>query len=164
VGTTDYALAGESDTLRPLTGEGHRGVAHYRGWTRAVDDQPAHDVMQFKKTVSTEIDVVGWSASPAPIRGVVDGLSFDLTSSRSAANRRLHITCRRAGIQVDTPYKIFAYEEPGFEKWDWAARTKFPEHRAGPTGCAHEDLSEVLVMEGYYDWPRLRRRELHIDI
>ena len=57
------------------------------------------------------------------------------------------------GYKVDTPYKIFAYEEPGFQKWDWGDADKgFP--NTGPglrEALTKNPYLKVLVMEGYYD-------------
>jgi len=57
------------------------------------------------------------------------------------------------GYKVDTPYKVFAWEEPAFQKWDWGEAVKgFP--NTAPSlraALAKNPYLKVLVMEGYYD-------------
>jgi carboxypeptidase C (cathepsin A) len=57
------------------------------------------------------------------------------------------------GYKTDTPYKVFAYEDPGFEKWDWGDADKgFPNTAPGlRAAMAKNPYLKVLVMEGYYD-------------
>ena len=54
---------------------------------------------------------------------------------------------------VDMPYKVFAWEEPAFEKWDWGNAEKgFPNTAPGlRAAMAKNPYLKVLVMEGYYD-------------
>ena len=57
------------------------------------------------------------------------------------------------GYKVDMPYKVFAWEEPAFEKWDWGNAEKgFPNTAPGlRAAMAKNPYLKVLVMEGYYD-------------
>ena len=57
------------------------------------------------------------------------------------------------GYKVDMPYKVFAFEEGAFEKWEWGNAIKgfpntAPDLRAA---LAKNPYLKVLVMEGYYD-------------
>jgi len=57
------------------------------------------------------------------------------------------------GYKVDMPYKVFAWEEPAFQKWDWGEAIKgFPNTAPGlRAALAKNPYLKVLVMEGYYD-------------
>jgi carboxypeptidase C (cathepsin A) len=57
------------------------------------------------------------------------------------------------GYKTDMPYLVFAYDQPGFAKWDWgSAETGFP--NTGPglrAAIVKNPYLKILVMEGYYD-------------
>jgi carboxypeptidase C (cathepsin A) len=55
--------------------------------------------------------------------------------------------------QVDMPYRVFAYDQPEFEKWDWGnAEQGFPSTAGGLRAAMIKNpYMKVLVMEGYYD-------------
>jgi carboxypeptidase C (cathepsin A) len=57
------------------------------------------------------------------------------------------------GYKVDMPYKVFAWDEPAFQKWDWGEADKgFPNTAPGlRTALVENPYLNVLVMEGYYD-------------
>ncbi len=57
------------------------------------------------------------------------------------------------GYKVDMPYKVFAWDEPAFQKWDWGEADKgFPNTAPGLRAALVENpYLRVLVMEGYYD-------------
>jgi carboxypeptidase C (cathepsin A) len=57
------------------------------------------------------------------------------------------------GYKVDLPYKVFAWDEPAFQKWDWGEADKgFPNTAPGLRAALVENpYLKVLVMEGYYD-------------
>lgn len=57
------------------------------------------------------------------------------------------------GYKVDMPYKVFAWDEPAFQKWDWGDAEKgFPNTAPGlRAALAENPYLKVLVMEGYYD-------------
>ncbi len=57
------------------------------------------------------------------------------------------------GYKVDMPYKVFAWEEPAFQKWDWGDAEKgFPNTAPGLRAALVENpYLKVLVMEGHYD-------------
>lgn len=53
----------------------------------------------------------------------------------------------------DMPYRVFAYDEPVFQKWDWgSAEEGFPSTADGlRSAIIKNPYMKVLVMEGYYD-------------
>jgi carboxypeptidase C (cathepsin A) len=57
------------------------------------------------------------------------------------------------GYKVDMPYRVFAYEEPEFRKWEWgSAEQGFPNTAPGlRAAMVKNPYLKVLVMEGYYD-------------
>jgi carboxypeptidase C (cathepsin A) len=57
------------------------------------------------------------------------------------------------GYKVDMPYKVFAWDEPAFQKWDWGdAERGFPNTAPGlRAALVKNPYLKVLVMEGYYD-------------
>ncbi len=57
------------------------------------------------------------------------------------------------GYKVDLQYKVFAWDEPAFQKWDWGEADKgFPNTSPGLRAALVENpYLKVLVMEGYYD-------------
>jgi carboxypeptidase C (cathepsin A) len=57
------------------------------------------------------------------------------------------------GYKVDMPYKVFAYDDPAFEKWDWGdADRGFPNTAPGlRAAMAKNPYLKILVMEGFYD-------------
>jgi carboxypeptidase C (cathepsin A) len=57
------------------------------------------------------------------------------------------------GYKVDMPYKVFAWDEPSFQKWEWGDAEKgFPNTAPGlRAAMVKNPYLKVLVMEGYYD-------------
>jgi len=57
------------------------------------------------------------------------------------------------GYKVDMPYKVFAWDEPAFQKWDWGDAEKgFPNTAPGlRAALVQNPYLKALVMEGYYD-------------
>jgi carboxypeptidase C (cathepsin A) len=53
----------------------------------------------------------------------------------------------------DMPYKVFAFEEGGFQKWDWGNAVEgFPSTAGGlRSAMIKNPYMKILVMEGYYD-------------
>jgi len=162
--TTDYALAlAKGDTLPPADRQRIiEEYAHYTGLDKKlIDDANLRiDVMQFTKNLLLDQKLHvgrldGRFTAPHP-EGVLDASFFDPTSSAilppytAVFNSYVRT---ELGYKVDTPYKIFAYEEPGFEKWDWGSADKgFPNTAPGLRVALTKDpYLKVLVMEGYYD-------------
>jgi carboxypeptidase C (cathepsin A) len=57
------------------------------------------------------------------------------------------------GYKVDMPYKVFGWDEPSFQKWEWGdAQKGFPNTSPGlRAALVKNPYLKVLVMEGYYD-------------
>lgn len=55
--------------------------------------------------------------------------------------------------KVDMPYRVFAYDDPGFQKWEWGEAVEgFPSTAGGLRAAIIKNpYMKVLVMEGYYD-------------
>jgi carboxypeptidase C (cathepsin A) len=55
--------------------------------------------------------------------------------------------------KIDMPYRVFAYDQPEFEKWDWGnAEQGFPSTAGGlRSAMIKNPYMRVLVMEGHYD-------------
>src|ERR1700686_4217960 len=53
----------------------------------------------------------------------------------------------------DMPYRVFAFDEPGFRNWEWGnAEEGFPSTAGGlRSAIIKNPYMKVLVMEGYYD-------------
>jgi carboxypeptidase C (cathepsin A) len=159
--SNDYALAlGKGDTLTP---EEHRKIveqlSRYIGLRPEVIE--AHnlriDVPTFtkelllnQKLVSGRFD--GRFSSPNPD----DDRFYDPTSAailppyNSAFNNYLRT---ELNYKSDMPYRVFAYDEPGFRSWDWGnAEQGFPSTAGGlRSAMIKNPYMKILVMEGYYD-------------
>ena len=158
---TDYALAlGKGDAL---TADEHRKIveqlARYVGLRPEVVE--AHnmriDVPTFtsellldQKLVAGRLD--GRFTSPNP-----DGERFYdpagaalLPPYTSAFNNYLRT---ELNYKSDTPYKVFAWDEPVFQKWDWGSAAEgFPSTAGGlRSAMIKNPYMKILVMEGYYD-------------
>jgi carboxypeptidase C (cathepsin A) len=157
----DYALAlAKGDAL---SSEEHRKIveqlARYIGLRPEVIEQHnlridvptfTHELLLDQKLVTGRLD--GRFTSPSP-----DGERFyDPTGSAilppytSAFNNYLRT---ELNYQIDMPYRVFAYDEPVFQKWDWGnAEEGFPSTAGGLRGAMIKNpYMKVLVMEGYYD-------------
>ncbi len=57
------------------------------------------------------------------------------------------------GYKSDMPYRVFAYDQPGFQKWEWGNAVEgFPSTAPSLRSAIVKDpYLKVLVMEGYYD-------------
>jgi carboxypeptidase C (cathepsin A) len=57
------------------------------------------------------------------------------------------------GYKTDMPYRVFAYDEPGFRNWDWGSGIEgFPNTATGlRAAIVQNPYLKILVMEGYYD-------------
>ncbi len=161
--TNDYALAmGKGDALTP---EEHRKIveqlSRYIGLRPEVIE--AHnlriDVPTFtrellldRKLVTGRLD--GRFSSPNPNPG--DERGYDPTSAailppyNSAFNNYLRT---ELNYKSDMPYRVFAYDEPGFQSWDWGNAEKgFPSTAGGlRSAMIKNPYMKILVMEGYYD-------------
>ena len=102
-----------------------------------------------QKLITGRLD--GRFTAPSP-----GGRFFDPTSAAilppytSAFNNYLRT---ELNYKVDTPYRVFAYDEPVFQKWDWGnAEEGFPSTADGlRSAIIKNPYMKVLVMEGFYD-------------
>ncbi len=157
----DYALAlGKGDALSP---DEHRKIveqlARYTGLRPEVVeahnmriDVPTftHELLLDQKLVSGRLD--GRFTSPNP-----DGERFyDPTSSAilppytSVFNNYLRT---ELNYKSDMPYKVFAWDEGSFQKWEWGNAVQGFPSTAGSLRSAmiKNPYMKILVMEGYYD-------------
>jgi len=161
---TDYALAlAKGDALTP---EERQKIietyARYTGLNRQVIDnanlrvdveQFTHNLLLDQKLRIGRLDGRFTGVDP---EGLLDTKFYDPTGSAivppytSMFNNYLRT---ELGYKSDMPYKIFAYEEPGFDKWDWGDADKgFPNTAPGlRAAMAKNKYLKILVMEGYYD-------------
>jgi carboxypeptidase C (cathepsin A) len=162
--TTDYAAA-------LLKGDALSGVerqkiidayARYTGLDKKLIDnanlrinveQFTHNLLLDQKLRVGRLD--GRFTGPDP-EGLLDGRFYDPTGSAivppytSVFNNYVRT---ELGYRVDTPYKVFAWEEPAFQKWEWGDAEKgFPNTAPGLRAALVENpYLKVLVMEGHYD-------------
>jgi carboxypeptidase C (cathepsin A) len=160
--TNDYALAlGRGDAMTP---EEHRKIveqlSRYIGLRPEVIeahnlriDVPtfSHELLLDQKLISGRLD--GRFSSPNPDE---DRDSYDPTSSAilppytSAFNNYLRT---ELNYKSDMPYRVFAYDEVGFSKWEWGNAVEgFPSTAGGlRSAMIKNPYMKILVMEGYYD-------------
>ncbi|MGA6985669.1 MAG: peptidase S10 [Terriglobales bacterium] len=157
----EYALAlGKGDTLTP---EERRKIveqlSRYIGLRPEVIE--AHDmridVPNFTKELLLDQKLItgrldGRFSSPNP----GDDRFYDPTSAAilppytSAFNNYLRT---ELNYKSDMPYRVFAYDQPGFQSWEWGnAEHGFPSTAGGlRSAMIKNPYMKVLVMEGYYD-------------
>jgi len=159
--SNDYALAlGKGDAL---TAEERRKIvdqlSRYIGLRPEVIE--AHDlridVPTFTKELLLDRQLItgrldGRFSSPNP----GDERFYDPTSAAilppytSAFNNYLRT---ELNYKSDMPYRVFAYDQPGFQTWEWGNAEKgFPSTAGGlRSAMIKNPYMKVLVMEGYYD-------------
>jgi len=157
----DYALAlGKGDALTP---EEHRKIVEQLA--RSIGLRPevieAHDLRIDVPTFTHELlldqklrtgRLDGRFTSPDP----GDQRFYDPTSAAilppytSAFNNYLRT---ELNYRTDMPYTVFAWDEGGFQKWDWGNAVEgFPSTAGGlRSAMIKNPYMKVLVMEGYYD-------------
>jgi carboxypeptidase C (cathepsin A) len=162
--STDYLLAlSKGDAL--AADERQRVIDQYARYTgldkKLIDnanlrinvEQFTHNLLLDQKLRVGRLD--GRFTGPDPA-GLLDTPFYDPTGSAilppytSVFNNYLRT---ELGYRVDMPYKVFAYDEPAFEKWDWGDAEKgFPNTAPGlRAAMVKNPYLKVLVMEGYYD-------------
>ena len=158
----DYALAlGKGDALTP--DERHKVVeqlSRYLGLRPEVIeghnlriDVPtfSHELLLDQKLITGRLD--GRFSSPNPDE---NQFFYDPTSAAilppytSAFNNYLRT---ELNYKSDAPYRVFAYDQPGFRTWDWGnAEEGFPSTAGGlRSAMIKNPYMKILVMEGYYD-------------
>jgi len=157
----DYALAlSKGDALSP---DEHRKMveqlARYTGLRPEVVeahnlriDVPTftHELLLDQKLRTGRLD--GRFTSPDP----GDERFYDPTSAAilppytSAFNNYLRT---ELNYKTDMPYRVLAYDEVGFQKWDWGNAVEgFPSTAGGlRSAMIKNPYMKILVMEGYYD-------------
>jgi carboxypeptidase C (cathepsin A) len=156
----DYALAlGKGDSMTP---DEHRKIveqlARYTGLRPDVIeahnlriDVPTfmHELLLDQKLVVGRLD--GRFASPNPGERFFDPASAALLPPYTSAFYNYLRT--ELSYKVDMPYRVFAYDEPVFQKWDWGnAEEGFPSTSGNLRAAIIKNpYMKVLVMEGYYD-------------
>ncbi|MGA7632258.1 MAG: peptidase S10 [Terriglobales bacterium] len=159
---TDYALAlGKGDTMTP---DEHRKIveqlSRYTGLRPEVIE--AHDLridvptfdrelLLDQKLIAGRLDGRFTSPNPDEDRGFYDPTSAAiLPPYTSAFNNYLRT---ELNYKSDAPYRVFAYDQPGFRTWDWGnAEQGFPSTAGGlRSAMIKNPYMKILVMEGYYD-------------
>jgi carboxypeptidase C (cathepsin A) len=161
--TNDYALAlGKGDALAP---EEHRKIveqlSRYIGLRPEVIE--AHnlrisvptfskELLLDQKLVSGRLD--GRFASPNP--NPDEDREYDPTSAAILppyTSAFYHYLRTELNYKSDMPYRVFAYDQPGFQKWDWGTAVEgFPSTAGGlRSALIKNPYMKVLVMKGYYD-------------
>ena len=156
----DYALAlGKGDAM---SADEHRKIveqlARYTGLRPEVIE--AHnlriDVPTFTRELLLDQKLIvgrldGRFTSLNPGEGHYDPTSGAIVPPYTSAFNNYLRT--ELNYKTDMPYRVFAYDQPEFEKWDWgSANQGFPSTSEGLRSAIIKDpYMKVLVMEGYYD-------------
>ena len=156
----DYAQAlAKGDTLSP---EDHRKMveqlARYIGLRPEVVEANSMriDVPTFmrellldQKLISGRLD--GRFTSPNPGGRFYDPTSAAILPPYTSAFYNYLRT--ELNYKSDMAYRVFAYDQPGFQKWDWGnAEQGFPSTADDlRSAIIKNPYMKVLVMEGYYD-------------
>jgi len=116
-------------------------------------EQFTHNLLLDKKLMVGRLDGRFTGIGP---EGLLDTHDFDPTASAIVPPYTAvfnNYVRNELGYKVDMPYKVFAWDEPGFQKWDWGEAIKgFPNTAPGlRAALAKNPHLKVLVMEGYYD-------------
>lgn len=162
--STDYAVAlAKGDAL---TAEERQKIveqyARYTGLDRRLVDnanlrinveQFTHNLLLDQKLTVGRLD--GRFTGPDP-EGTLDPHLYDPTSSAIVPPYTAvfnNYVRTELGYKVDMPYRVFAYEQPEFGKWDWGSAARgFPNTAPGlRAAMVKNPYLKVLVMEGYYD-------------
>jgi carboxypeptidase C (cathepsin A) len=158
---TDYALAlGKGDAMTP---DEHRKIveqlSRYLGLRPEVIEANnlRIDVPTFTKELLLDQKLIvgrldGRFSSPNP----GDDHFYDPASAailppyNSAFNNYLRT---ELNYKSDMPYRVFAFDEPAFQNWEWGnAEQGFPSTTGGlRSAIIKNPYMKVLVMEGYYD-------------
>ena len=109
-----------------------------------------HELLRDQKLVVGRLD--GRFSSPDP----EDSPYFDPTGSAilppytSVFNNYVRTDL---GYKTDMPYRVFAYDEVGFQRWEWGNAVEgFPSTAGGLRGAMIKNpYMKILVMEGHYD-------------
>jgi carboxypeptidase C (cathepsin A) len=158
----DYALAlAKGDTL---SSDEHRKIveqlSRYLGLRPEVVeahnlriDVPTfdHELLLDQKLVTGRLDGRFTSPNPDEDRGFYDPTSAAILPPYTSVFYNYLRT--ELNYKSDMPYRVFAYDQPGFRSWDWGnAEEGFPSTAGGlRSAMIKNPYMKVLVMEGYYD-------------
>jgi len=104
-----------------------------------------------RKLISGRLDGRFTSPNPGDERGGYDPTSAAiLPPYTSAFNNYLRT---ELNYKSDMPYRVFAYDQPGFQTWEWGNAVEgFPSTASGlRSAMIKNPYMKILVMEGYYD-------------
>ena len=157
----DYALAlAKGDAM---SADEHRKIAEqlarYTGLRPEVIEEHnlridvptfTHELLLDQKLVTGRLDGRFTSPNPGNERYYDPTSAAILPPYNSAFNNYLRT---ELNYQIDMPYRVFAYDEPAFQKWDWGnAEEGFPSTANSLRGAMIKNpYMKVLVMEGHYD-------------
>jgi carboxypeptidase C (cathepsin A) len=160
--SNEYAIAlGKGDAMTP---EERRKIveqlSRYIGLKPEVIE--AHDLridvptftkelLLDRKLISGRLDGRFTSPNPGDERGGYDPTSAAiLPPYTSAFNNYLRT---ELNYKSDMPYRVFAYDQPGFQTWEWGNAVEgFPSTASGlRSAMIKNPYMKILVMEGYYD-------------
>jgi carboxypeptidase C (cathepsin A) len=157
----DYALAlSKGDAL---SADDHRKMveqlARYTGLRPEVVeahnlriDVPTftHELLLDQKLQAGRLDGRFTSPDPGDERFYDPASAAILPPYTSAFN---HYLRTELNYKTDMPYRVFAYDEAGFQKWDWGSAVEgFPSTAGGlRSAMIKNPYMKILVMEGYYD-------------
>lgn len=157
----DYALAlGKGDALTP---EEHRKMveqlARYIGLRPEVVeahnlriDVPTftHELLLDQKLRTGRLDGRFTSPDPDDERFYDPASAAILPPYTSAFHQYLRT---ELNYKSDMPYKVFAWDEGSFQKWDWGNAVEgFPSTAGGlRSAMIKNPYMKILVMEGFYD-------------
>jgi carboxypeptidase C (cathepsin A) len=160
----EYALAlAKGDALTPE--ERQKIIDQYARYTglskQVIDDanlrvdvpQFTHNLLLDQKLRVGRLD--GRFTGPDP-EGLLDTRFYDPTGSAIVPPYTAvfnNYVRTELGYKVDTPYRVFAWNEPAFQSWEWGQADKgFP--NTAPSlraAIVKNPYLKILVMEGYYD-------------
>jgi len=158
----DYTLAlGKGDALSP---DEHNKIveqlARYTGLRPEVIEQNnlridvpifTRELLRDQKLVTGRLDGRFTSPNPGGNERYYDPAGSALVPPYTSAFHNYLRT--ELNYKVDMTYRVFAYDQPEFEKWDWGnAEQGFPSTAEGLRAAMIKNpYMKVLVMEGYYD-------------
>jgi carboxypeptidase C (cathepsin A) len=159
--SNEYALAlGKGDAMTP---EEHRKMveqlARYIGLRPEVVEEHnlridvptfTHELLLDQKLVTGRLDGRFSSPNPGSDHFYDPTGAAILPPYTSAFNNYLRT---ELSYKSDMPYRVFAYDQPGFQKWEWGNAVEgFPSTAGGlRSAMIKNPYMKILVMEGYYD-------------
>jgi carboxypeptidase C (cathepsin A) len=108
-----------------------------------------HELLRDQQVVVGRLD--GRFSSPDPEERFYDPTGAAILPPYTAVFNNYVRT--ELSYKSDMPYRVFAYDQPGFQKWDWGnAAEGFPSTAPNLRSAMVKDpYLKILVMEGYYD-------------